>query len=87
MLSAEVHNQLDTDEVEYMFKLYLLLYADDTVIFAESQQDLQSALNAMHEYCQLWHMNVNTDKTNVVIFQLESFAINQSFTMMVIYSK
>ena len=36
---------LSNDEVEVLFKLYILLYADDTVIFAESKEELQSALN------------------------------------------
>ena len=32
-------------------KLLLLLYTDDTVIFAESPADLQAALNIFEEYC------------------------------------
>ena len=35
---------LSNDEIEVLFKLYVLLYADDTVIFAESKEELQSAL-------------------------------------------
>ena len=35
------------DEIEVYFKLYILLYADDTLILAESAVELQSALNAM----------------------------------------
>ena len=49
-------------------KLYLLLYADDTVIFAESQEELQLALNAMCAYCDIWKLKVNSAKTKVVIF-------------------
>jgi hypothetical protein len=33
---------LDTDEVAVYFRLYLLLYADDTVILAESAAELQA---------------------------------------------
>lgn len=33
---------LDTDEVTVYFRLYLLLYADDTVILAESAVELQA---------------------------------------------
>ena len=50
---------LSTDEIEVLFKLYVLLYADDTVIFAESKEELQSALNAMHLYCKSWDLEVN----------------------------
>ena len=41
---------LGNDDIEVFFKLYLLLYADDTVILAESKDELQAALNAMYLY-------------------------------------
>ena len=59
---------LDTDEVSVYFRLYLLLYADDTVILAESAPELQASLNAMYLYCQTWKLQVNISKTKVVIF-------------------
>lgn len=62
------HLLFDNDDIEVYFKLYLLLYADDTVIFAESAAELQSALNAMYLYCETWNLKVNATKTNVVIF-------------------
>ena len=34
---------LSNDEIEVYFKLYILLYADDTVILAETVVELQSA--------------------------------------------
>ena len=50
---AEMSNiLLSNDEIDVLFKLYILLYADDTVIFAESKVELQSALNAMYLYCK-----------------------------------
>ena len=45
-----------------------MLYADDTVILAENPQELQLAINAMSDYCNLWGLKVNTAKTKVVIF-------------------
>jgi hypothetical protein len=62
------HLLFDNDDIEVYFKLYLLLYADDTVIFAETAAELQSALNAMYLYCETWKLKVNAAKTNVVIF-------------------
>ena len=44
------------------------MYADDTVVFAESPASLQQALNCMNDYCELWQLHINTDKTKVVIF-------------------
>jgi len=34
-----------------MFKLFLILYADDIVLFANSIQDLQNSLGLLYEYC------------------------------------
>ena len=45
-----------------------MLYADDTIILAESPYELQKALDAMSEYCSNWNLKVKTDKTKVVIF-------------------
>lgn len=34
---------------------------------AETPADLQSALNVVCDYCQTWHLTVNTSKTKIVI--------------------
>ena len=60
------------EEFDMFAKLCVLLYADDTVILAESEQDLQRALDSLSEYCQLWDLTVNLDKTKVVIFSQRS---------------
>ena len=59
---------LSDDDLEVYLRLYLLLYADDTVILAESHDDLQHALNAMLEYCNIWDLKVNPTKTKVTVF-------------------
>ena len=72
-----VHNLADDVEVniEMFLKLYLLLYADDAVLLAESPGDLQRSICAMKEYCGLWKLNVNVAKTEVVIFSRGKFPI------------
>ena len=67
-LKEHINDMLSDDEMEVYLKLYLLLYADDTVILSESSQQLQLALNAMSDYCKLWNLEVNTNKTKVIIF-------------------
>lgn len=37
-------------------KLLVLLHADDTVILAESGDDLQNALNEFESYCVEWKL-------------------------------
>ena len=48
-------------------KLFTLLYADDTIVLAETERKLQSALDAVHEYCNNMHLTANTQKTKVTI--------------------
>ena len=71
---------LSNDEIEVLFKLYVLLYADDTVIFAETKEELQSALNAMYLYCKSWDLEVNPTKTKVTVFCNRKFEHNMTFT-------
>jgi hypothetical protein len=51
-----------------MLKMFILLYADDTVICTESIEDLQRALDAMSTYCNKWSLRVNATKTKVMVF-------------------
>ena len=67
-ITGAIHLLCDNDYVEVYFKLYLLFYADDTVILAESEEQLQAALNSMYLYCQTWKLEANPAKTKVVIF-------------------
>ena len=76
---SEKYNGLDTlndlfqnvstnDEILTLLKLYVLLYADDTIIMAENPNELQLALNAVSDYCQTWKLKINIDKTKIIRF-------------------
>lgn len=47
----------------------LLMYADDLVLLAESQSDLQYMIDAFSNYCCCWGLIVNLSKTNVMVFR------------------
>ena len=51
------------------FKIVLILYADDIVIFDEIKDELQRSLDALLEYCNRWKLVVNTRKTKIMIFK------------------
>lgn len=53
----------------YTFKLFLILYADDIVIFAKSSKELQEHLDFLSDYCSKWRLMVNTNKTKIMIFR------------------
>ena len=57
-----------TKNIVYMFKLFVLLYADDTVILSDSPDDLQNALLLYEQYCVQWDLHFNTSKTKIVVF-------------------
>ena len=59
---------IENSEINVYLKLLILLYADDTVILAESSDDLQQSLNHLQEYCKIWKLTVNKIKTKICIF-------------------
>ena len=56
------------NEIMIYMRLFTLLYADDTVLMAESPEELQNCLNAFALYCRKWKLKINTEKTKIVIF-------------------
>ena len=64
-----LYSKVDTnDEMLTLLRLYVLLYADDTIIMAESPNEMQLALNAVNDYCQTWKLKINIDKTKIIRF-------------------
>lgn len=49
--------------------LYLILFADDAVIFSETPEGLQSSLNELQNYCETWNLTVNVSKTKIMVFR------------------
>ena len=48
--------------------IYLLLFADDAVLFSDTIEGLQSSLNNLESYCKKWNLEVNVDKSKIVVF-------------------
>ena len=63
-----VNMGLQINQLRAYLKLYLLLYADDTILVADTAEDLQKALNCLNEYCISKKLTVNTSKTKVMVF-------------------
>jgi hypothetical protein len=49
--------------------LFMLLYADDVVLFAKSKETLQNMLHDLRVYCDRWDLKVNTVKSKVMLFE------------------
>ena len=56
------------EKLLYYLKLYILMYADDTVVLAESEGEMQRSLNTLHEYCEEWKLKINVMRTKIMIF-------------------
>ena len=67
------------DDISVVLKLFILLYADDTVIFGENPEEHQQSLNVFHKYCEIWKLTVNTEKTKVMIFSNGRISKNVHF--------
>ena len=52
-----------------MFKMFMRLYADDIVIFANSAEELKQSLDLLLNYCNIWKLTVNVAKTKVMVFR------------------
>jgi phage tail sheath protein FI len=62
-----VANMLETDDTVLYLNQYVLLYADDTIVLCENAEDLQSSIDAMYEYCNLWNLQVIIHKSKVMV--------------------
>ena len=52
-----------------MLNLYLLMYADDMVLFSESIQELQKMIDVVNLYSNEYDLYINMSKTKIVIFR------------------
>jgi hypothetical protein len=56
------------EDIDRLLKLFVLLYADDTVIFSENVKRLQDGLDAVKQYCEKWKLFLNVQKCKIMIF-------------------
>lgn len=61
--------------------LKVLLYADDLVILADSQEKMQRMINRFYDYCVKWKLTVNLNKSKIMIFRAGggSYARNEKW--------
>lgn len=52
-----------------MFRMFMLLYADDIVLFSSNAEELQKGLDLMFDYCNGWKVKINVSKTKIMVFR------------------
>ena len=65
--ASGVNLELKFDELTLFLKLFILLYAGNTVIFGTDEKQFQDNLNLFFEYTKIWKLDVNFVKTKVMI--------------------
>ena len=50
-------------------KLCCLTYADDVLLLAESENDMQELLNFVNDWCRKWRLIINLSKSNAMHFR------------------
>jgi hypothetical protein len=68
------------NELHILFELFIILYADDTVLMSETKEGMQQSLNIFQLYCDLWKLDVNINKTKVMGFSKKK-NLNYSFIL------
>ena len=54
--------EFNSENIYIYLKIMILLYADDTVLFSDSETDMQRALVVFNTYCKTWRLTVNLEK-------------------------
>ena len=63
-----INLKMSDDDLSTYIKIFVLLYADDTVIFGTDEVSFQINLNAFFEYSQIWKLDINFDETKILDF-------------------
>ena len=56
----------DQNALNETIVLSILLYADDIVLFAENEEDMQSLLFIVQSWCENNRLEINLSKTNIM---------------------
>ena len=70
------------DTIACYLKIFIILYADDTVILSESTEGFQEALSVFEKYCNIWSVignSLNTNKTKIVVLSKKKYKTNVVF--------
>ena len=68
-LENEIKNLNMGVSIEYDLCVSILIYADDIVLLAENEENLQCMLNYLYNWCTNWRMSLNCDRTKIVHFR------------------
>ena len=59
---------LGEQQTQSFFNLLVLLYAEDTIILTESDEDMQKTLQTVSDCCKTSKLKINCDETKYMLF-------------------
>ena len=62
-----INHNCDPIELKEL-SLFLIMYADDMVIFSETAEGLQAMLDTLYDHNEKWKLSVNINKIKIVVF-------------------
>lgn len=65
-LAIDINNLNLAIETGIDEQINIIMYADDIVLMADSEDDLQKMLDSLNNWTTLWHLEVIVDKTKVM---------------------
>ena len=69
-------------DIHTYLKILVTMYADDTVLFANSKENLQKCLNGLQLYSDKWKLQIIADKIKVLVFaEIKMNKRNINFTI------
>lgn len=58
--------------------MFLVLHADDIVIFVCSKEEMQESIDVLSSYCNKWKLRVNCNRTEIMVLSKEGTLPNSS---------
>ena len=65
LIDTSTFSSITLNEID---KINVLVYADDLLILAHSEEELQHHLNKLSQYCKQWKLEINIKKTKCIVF-------------------
>ena len=56
-----------------------IMFADDLVILADSSEGLKQSLSVLQEFCKVWQLSINAEKTKVMVCSKVSLSTQYRF--------
>jgi hypothetical protein len=81
-LKDYLSSDLDADTPKLQSKFVnCLLYADDLVLLSLSEKGLQRNINELNKFCHDWKLDINLDKTKIMIFNKAGRALKANLNI------